>query len=137
MRIALLLVACTSGLPPGATDGAPADLAVADSDVDRVPCQGNVCLTGGGNVCCIGTATACQAPPCAANTFVSFACDGPEDCHGQLCCYDVAANQIACSASCGMGYHICHTNADCNPGECCLQLEASAPVGGCYSNGCP
>ncbi|HZS39867.1 MAG TPA: hypothetical protein VFF06_23700 [Polyangia bacterium] len=135
----------SSDLAPGAQDGgadlrAPIDLASAPDagGVDEVPCAQSTCSTKNGGVCCenVGGGT-CQQSPCPANSFVTLACDGPEDCHGLACCYDNTVNVIQCEPDCGSNFRICHSKADCQPGECCLQLEASAPVSGCLATtGC-
>ncbi len=124
----------------GAIDLAGGDLVLAgDAGVDEVPCGAMSCSTMGGHVCCEAPgAYTCATEPCPSSTFFVLACDGPEDCAGRLCCYDPSMSAIRCAATCGNNdYRICHDKADCNPGECCLQLEASAPVSGCVAtNGC-
>ena len=106
-----------------------------DLGVGDVNCGPSVTVCPGGSVCCdilfqtetcVDSFSACgcetQTEDCA-----SFACDGPEDCPGAVCCgarnYD-GMNEFAassCKATCEPPGElvICRTDADCIAGGSC------------------
>jgi hypothetical protein len=98
-------------MPPG-----PPDAAVG------VGCGNQTCT--GGNVCCVsiggggGMQLECK-DNCGGNQ-ATFACDGPEDCPGEECCF--ARSGSTCDTSCGFGAQVaCRSAQDC-PGagdKCC------------------
>jgi hypothetical protein len=126
-------------------DQAPADLVSSAADQGTgadggspqvgVPCGTSLCNTSGGLACCEISQT-CVAPPCMPGEQTD-ACDGPEDCPtGSVCClYVDPFFGTACSPSCsqmgGQRGRICHTAADCEPGQMCVQLEAGGGIYGC------
>src|SRR5262245_27107131 len=57
-------------------DGAP-DL--SGLGAGTVPCGESSCAVASGLLCCEAVVTTCQPTPCPQGTFVTFACDGPED----------------------------------------------------------
>jgi hypothetical protein len=125
-----------AGLPP---DAAPIDQSVpanADLSLVGVTCGASICDTRTGDVCCWGAAATCGPPPCTTPDE-TIACDGPEDCPAaQVCCFLIAPIfGTACSDSCGQTAtqrgRLCHSAADCNPGQQCLQLEATGVLFGC------
>jgi hypothetical protein len=96
-----------------------------------------------GAICCAqkGGPTTCQVSACAASA-ISIACDGPEDCPGQVCCEKrtdpaSAAANAACDPACAGPFEasFCHVSADCPAGsECCPPggpTHGRCVVGGC------
>src|SRR5690349_6304922 len=80
---------------------APADLAGAPDAAPRVgvACGTAWCDTASGNACC-EIAQTCMPPPCGQGEQTD-ACDGPEDCPGQVCCLFVDPFfGTACTATC-------------------------------------
>lgn len=73
--------------------------------VGTVACGGQTCDLANGQVCCFQQFAqnfqCVQASACAA---ITFACDGPEDCPGQVCCgiklYGNVIRSAACQDSC-------------------------------------
>lgn len=93
-----------------------------------------------GSATCTGTQLCCEdfvnpvscIAPSATCIGISAACDGKEDCAGQLCCQTGSA-AIVCAASCGAGQAICIENADC-PSQmpmCCPPTTIYEPWGTC------
>ena len=86
-------------------------------------------------------ATGCMpAANCAGELQVT--CDGPEDCGGagsECCMPSGALVQTACTtAGCLAGLAMCHTAADCQPGElCCASISYGYPTGLCQTGPCP
>jgi hypothetical protein len=98
-----------------------------------VACGNSWCDTTTGAACC-ELALSCQATPCALGEQTDR-CDGPEDCpSGNVCCLFVGNTfyGTACAPSCGQQARICHSAADCAPGQGCGPLEASGFIMGCY-----
>jgi hypothetical protein len=82
-----------------------------------VVCGTDTCATP--DVCCVGAGPA--ASVCRAACPQGFACDGPEDCPGQVCC-EVMGGGSECKAAAQCAQpKICHTTADCGTGggKCC------------------
>ncbi len=120
---ALSLVAACGG---DSSDAPPADARVSDAAIPAdgalgVNCRGANCVPG--DICC----RSLEVPPnpsyyCLplADYCVDhvFACDGPEDCDGGVCCSDVNATLCTATvADCG-GNIACHLDGDCPFGVC-------------------
>ena len=99
-----------------------------------------------GEVCCTpkglpsGKPT-CEVGGCTGPNSTSVACDGPEDCGGQVCCQveapDPSAGDTACAPTCSTASHarVCHTDSECAIGETCC--PPGAPTHGrCMASGC-
>jgi hypothetical protein len=80
-----------------------------------VACGNETC--GGTTICCATwQGSSCTAPDaCSGSTQ---ACDGPEDCPGQLCC-EYAGSWTSCQDSCLGGDTVCTSGDDCGGDECC------------------
>lgn len=99
--------------PPGDSTSGGADAAIAVGPA----CGGTTC-TNGQQDCCIGVMQACK--PTGTCPSQGFACDGPEDCPGALCCFgNGGQGGSTCKATCSS--IACHHDADCPPAtsKCC------------------
>jgi hypothetical protein len=132
--IAVALVACGSDGgsndkldAPSSGDGPRTDAPAGDGPVTNVDAAispgaacGAVTCTLGQQDCCIGVMNVCKA----AGTCPSqgFACDGPEDCPGAVCCYPNSNNGSRCQAN-NCQAIACHADTDCPTGtsKCCLK----------------
>ncbi len=85
----------------------------------------------------------CDSKPSCGFSEVAITCDGPEDCHGGVCCFEPGQGamdagalnaQSVCAASCdqlGTGaLRRCHVDADCD-GATCIEDPASPFWGRC------
>ncbi len=53
------------------------------------------------------------ADDCSGGEYV-FACDGPEDCPGAICCAtNVGFGDVECRENCSDDNTVCKSNADC------------------------
>jgi hypothetical protein len=114
---------------PGAPD-APA-ATTADASVDAGdPNAGTVCgqaVCTGTDRCCItfdnGVGGGVQSADCKATCGdgeVTYACDGPEDCPGQDCCFTGQRGGSHCASGCGFGeVQACRASSDCTLQQCC------------------
>jgi hypothetical protein len=74
---------------------------------------------------------------CDNGTYITFSCDGPEDCGANVCCGDVKLINMAntfqesrCLPSCpAPSRKLCHTDDDCPPGKACEEL-LTTPIAG-------
>lgn len=100
----------------------------ADGMGDLHPCQVD-------EVCCFHKQDPdldlCTPTSSCGSTFFTFACDGPEDCPGSICCGAVGEDffgeyfeeTIACKSTCAApNRRMCHTAADCEGAETCEPL---------------
>jgi hypothetical protein len=111
-----------------------------DLGVGDVSCGPGALVCPGGQVCCdiLFQAETCVASfaacGCEATTddCATFACDGPEDCPGAVCCgamnYD-GMNELAgssCKATCEPPNEVivCSTDADCTSGGSCMSSSS-------------
>lgn len=99
--------------PPsdGPSNGTDAAIAVG-------PACGSTTCTNGQQDCCIGVMEACK--PTGTCPSQGFACDGPEDCPGAVCCFgNGGQGGSTCKATCAS--IACHHDADCPQAtpKCC------------------
>ncbi len=123
------------GVEEGGASGGPNDdrVGVIRCGIDE--CQsdiGEMCCRQQDNVWCeIGQCT-CEGFACQSD---SIACDGPEDCPGQVCCHDrsLLKGDVSCEQECeggliGIGDKdvLCDPMAldPCSDGEACVQSTA-------------
>jgi len=124
-----LVTACdgdSSALPPA--DARVYDASIPADGALGVDCRGAKCAPG--DVCC----SSVEIPPNPSYYCLPlaeycvgqlFACDGPEDCDGGVCCSDVGSTLCKVSvADCGPGNIACHLDGDCPFGRC-----APTPLG--------
>ncbi len=68
-----------------------------------------------GQVCCVSSMSlqgSC-ADDCSGGEY-TFACDGPEDCPGAICCAtNVGFGDVECRENCSDDNTVCKSNADC------------------------
>lgn len=119
--------------PPGAIDAPPGHTFDARPDSQPAgPPDANIGVVCG-NATCAANQVCCETAggigggnpqfDCADKCDKgqgTFACDGPEDCPGQECCF--SRTDSSCAASCGIGeQQACRTDADCPGGvdSCC------------------
>jgi hypothetical protein len=98
---------------PGGGDGSVGvDAAIAPGPA----CLATTCMLGQ-EECCLGAQTVCK--PTGTCPTQPFACDGPEDCAGAVCCF-VNNNGSRCQTN-NCGAIACHVDADCPAGapKCC------------------
>ena len=154
---ALFLAACSSSTPMGGGDGGGGSRDLAPgSSVDLlnrstvgIACGPMACTTTL-ELCCTndsGISGTCQSSKSGCGA-TSFQCDGPEDCEpaDPECC--IQGGLAACrppgycqSAQIG-GTLMCHTNADCPPGQNCCSpgsnsTSAGSPYKLCLIESCP
>jgi hypothetical protein len=129
--LALALVACGDDSnakrdAPAGGDGpridAPRDGSTTNADASVAPgpaCGAVTCMLGMED-CCIGTMNVCK--PSGTCPTQGFACDGPEDCPGAVCCYPNGANGSRCQTN-NCQAVACHTDGDCPSGtpKCCFK----------------
>lgn len=113
----------------GAAGSAGAAGAGGAPGAGSVVCGSATCDVSTGSVCCGGLVSsfACVGPsaPCS---YFKIACDGPEDCPGQLCCANlsllVGNGGSSCQATCsGLNLHVvcgatpsvCPSGTTCKP----------------------
>src|SRR5689334_22325614 len=114
--IAMALVACGGGgggggddsqqkdAPPPAGDGPMIDAAIAAG-----PACGATTCTLGQQECCIGAVNVCKATGTCPSQ--GFACDGPEDCPGAVCCFPNSGGSRCQANNCQA--IACHVSTDC------------------------
>jgi hypothetical protein len=129
--IAMALIACggddgggggnpkTDASPPGdgpvVIDG---PMTTVDAAIGPGAACGAVTCTLGQQECCIGVMNVCK--PAGTCPSQGFACDGPEDCPGGVCCYPNANNGSRCQTN-NCQDIACHEDGDCPGGtpKCC------------------
>ena len=129
--IAMVLVACGSdgGSRPKTdaptssdgprSDGPPGDgpPMMIDAAIGPGPaCGATTCMLGQ-QVCCIGVTSVCRIP--AQCPTEGFACDGPEDCPGAVCCFPNNGGSRCQTSNCNE--IACHADTDCGGAtpKCC------------------
>lgn len=92
-----------------------------------VACGTQTCDIGTGQVCCYQLFQNLGCKQAAACGTIKFACDGPEDCPGQICCgtklYGNVIHTTACQNNCsgtqvvfcGGSPGVCSTGTTCQP----------------------
>ena len=135
LAIAMALVACGGGGGGGGDDNQHDDAPAADdaqvsvaaptegttttiyASIGPGPACGAVTCTLGQQDCCIGVVNACK--PTGTCPSQGFACDGPEDCPGAVCCFP-NNNGSRCQAN-NCQAIACHADADCPAAtaKCC------------------
>lgn len=129
--IAMVLVACGGGGGgdgdngggkldgPPATEDAPRGDGPAGTDaaISQGPACGATTCTLGQQDCCIGVNNVCK--PAGTCPSQGFACDGPEDCPGGVCCYP-NNNGSRCQTN-NCQDVACHGDTDCGGAapKCC------------------
>jgi hypothetical protein len=130
--IAMTLIACGGGSGgskidasstpgDGAADDGPRGDAPMGGGVDAAIVPGPACgattCTLGQQECCIGAVSVCK--PSGTCPSQGFACDGPEDCPGAVCCFP-NNNGSRCQTN-NCQDIACHKDADCPAGtaKCC------------------
>lgn len=99
--------------PDARVDAGPPDAQIGVGCGNQTCAPGQVCCGGGFG----GGNTFDCADKCDGNQN-TYACDGPEDCPGQECCFGQGGS--SCAASCGWGEQTaCRSDADCGGGSCC------------------
>lgn len=101
-----LFPATDGGTEPGSDGGDGGATDAGMSTPGYVYCQGAPCMVG--QVCCLNSKDhsldVCAAPGSCGQGFVELACNGPEDCPGQVCCGDHLASggysKLSCQATC-------------------------------------
>ncbi|HEU0032966.1 MAG TPA: hypothetical protein VFQ53_20180 [Kofleriaceae bacterium] len=115
--------------PPGDGPGGVDSNLLADGpavDAPSTPVDGSVGVTCG-NTTCVGTQECCigqQGSTCVDQgtcQTVTFACDGPEDCPGQVCCLGAGEGGAECRNANQCQNTACHDDTDCggNTPKCC------------------
>jgi hypothetical protein len=114
--------ASSSGTSSSSTSSAVSSSTVASSSSTGIGGAVVACLSGDsvvmcqpGEVCCVTNfnAAACSAA-CSGNQL-TWACDGPEDCPGGVCCAPSEEDgDIACDDSCIDDETVCKSGNDCN-----------------------
>lgn len=130
----------TYDVPPTATCEPDCEVEQPDRN-GTVFCEGDRCVIGAGEACCISEQRVCSADPCEGFLTATARCDGPEDCGGQRCCAVFANLEAACAPECGAGdFDLCHDDNDCGDGQTCQScrvplLDATRMCVG--EGGCP
>jgi hypothetical protein len=155
---ALLLAACSTSKPmsgDGGGPGGPGDLATGSSvdllnrSIVGIAC-GPMACTATLELCCTadsGLSGTCQNAKTGCGA-TAFQCDGPEDCEpaNHECCIQgglAACRQPGyCQSAQINGTLMCHTNADCPPGQnCCspgsMSTASGSPYKLCLVQACP
>lgn len=106
-----------------------------------VACAAATCSLGAGQICCMENGPAPQCTTTCPSGDDSIACDGPEDCPGQVCCEGPfsTGSHAACAAECVLGrtIRVCHETSDCPDDAGCCPVNATvypgfnACTGGC------
>ena len=88
-----------------------------DAAIAPGPACGPTTCTLGQQECCIGAVSVCK--PSGTCPSQGFACDGPEDCPGAVCCFP-NNNGSRCQTN-NCQDIACHKDADCPAGtpKCC------------------
>lgn len=141
-------VADGAGLDAGGQDGgidAATDGPLTPVGADQVNCGAQTCDLKSGEICCAPfSGASCITTSCSGAP--ALACDGPEDCGAEPCCFDTINTTGECGiAACKSGDQtVCHSRDDCPTSQkhCCLQVfmtdtgevalgrcEASPPAG--------
>jgi len=130
--IAMALVACGGGGGGGKQDAPAGDDApmidgpgtdgstTVDAAILAGPACGATTCTLGQEVCCIGVVTVCKATALCPSQ--AFACDGPEDCPGGVCCFPNNNGSRCQTNNCQA--IACHVDGDCPAGtpRCCPKM---------------
>jgi hypothetical protein len=105
-----------------------ADAAAPANGPGQVRCASESCSLEAGQICCMlqGPAPTCTtACPVGSD---SIACDGPEDCPGQVCCEgpDQTGSHATCATECtpGRTVRVCHDATHCPAGASCCPVNA-------------
>jgi len=84
-------------------------------------CDGVTCTNGTQDCCIGGMGNVCE--PTGTCPSQGFACDGPEDCSGSVCCFgNGGQGGTSCKGSCATP--ACHGDGDCGGGtpKCCPKV---------------
>jgi hypothetical protein len=128
-------------------DAGPCDAAVqvvtGTPSPGAIACNANgSCMLGSNDVCCSNFDTppfdkTCSQGMCPMG-FSTFACDGPEDCPGAICCFagDTVKGNATCKLPCE-GRVVCHKTSDCpSTLECLTHFGFPDGTGLCALPGC-
>ncbi len=131
-----LSAACDDGVGTARDLSFPFDLQLpsATGSDGGIGCAAAACSLAEGAICCWEPTSSYCAPQEACSTGIVAACDGPEDCAGDVCCQSggSAASPVLCQTQCS-GTIICHDDGDCPTASphCCVTVAGPTGYHGC------